>query len=376
MLCNERNNRRNILALLIMYFVSTMCTLLYECRLLGKVASVEASEYNGEQELKIEAVEYNGEPETKGEVVENSLNGGQEVMNIVLLGIDSRGFSGNIRSDSIIIVSLDRKNNNIKLTSIMRDTYVHIPGRDMEKLGHAYAYGGSKLAMETINKNFDMDIENFITIDFTGFEKVIDAIGGIEIELSPDEASYLNVDDCGKQLLDGEKALEYSRIRMMGNGDYERTERQRRVLVEVFKKIIAMNAIKYPKLLNIFLPLVKTNISRVQALSLATETIKSGIKNVEQFRIPADGYAEDKKINRTFYVVPNTMEDNIMLLKDFIYGNPCEANQSQPHSPPVSTALSVAPRPTWFPCYAASQVCKISINVRILRDLSQLLSYL
>jgi len=118
MLCNERNNRRNILALLIMYFVSTMCTLLYECRLLGKVASVEASEYNGEQELKIEAVEYNGEPETKGEVVENSLNGGQEVMNIVLLGIDSRGFSGNIRSDSIIIVSLDRKNNNIKLTSI------------------------------------------------------------------------------------------------------------------------------------------------------------------------------------------------------------------------------------------------------------------
>ncbi len=152
---------------------------------------------------------------------------------------------------------------------------------------HAYAYDGSQLALETINKNFNMDIENFITIDFTGFERVIDAIGGVEIELSPDEASHINMDDCGRQLLDGEKALEYSRIRMIGNGDYERTEGQR----------------------------------RVQALNLANEIIRSRIKNVEQFRIPADGYAGDKKINRIFYVVPDTLEDNITLLKNFIYGD-------------------------------------------------------
>lgn len=321
MLYNKRDIRKNILTFFIMYIILVTGILVYECRLLGSMGSVEASEYNEEPGIRAEALEYNEESEIEREAAEDRLNGGHGVMNIVLLGIDSRGFSGNIRSDSIIIVSLDRKNNNIKLTSIMRDTYVHIPGRDMEKLGHAYAYGGSELAMETINKNFNMDIENFITIDFTGFEKVIDAINGVEIELSPDEASYINMDDCGKQLLDGEKALEYSRIRMIGNGDYERTERQRRVLEETFKKIIAMNVTKYPKLLNIFLPLVKTNIPRMQALDLATEIIKSRVRSVEQFRIPADGYAEDKKINKIFYVVPVTMEDNIALLKNFIYGD-------------------------------------------------------
>ena len=305
---SKRNENEILLIFLTIFATLIINIIIYGYQLLSKSVSIEISEDDEKSGIK-------------KKIVEDNIDKGHDVTNIVLLGIDGKGFSGNARSDSIIIVSLDRKNNSMKLTSILRDTYIHIPGKGMDKLGHAYAYGGSELAIKTINQNFNMDIKDFITVDFVGFEKIIDVIGRVEIELSPSEANYIKVDSSGKQLLNGEKTLKYSRIRKIGNADYERIERQRIILEEVFKKIIVMNITEYPKLLDTFLPFVKTSLSKIQMLSLGIEIIRSKIKNIEQFHIPADGYAENKMINGIYYVVPVTIEDNIMLLKNFIYGD-------------------------------------------------------
>lgn len=305
---SKRNENVILLIFLTIFATLIINIIIYGYQLLSKSVSIEISE--DDKKLGI-----------KKKIVEDNIDKGHDVANIVLLGIDGKGFFGNARSDSIIIVSLDRKNNSMKLTSILRDTYIHIPRKGMDKLGHAYAYGGSELAIKTINQNFNMDIKDFITVDFAGFEKIIDVIGGVEIELSPSEANYIKVDSSGKQLLNGEKALKYSRIRKIGNADYERTERQRIILEEAFKKIIVMNITEYPKLLDTFLPFVKTSLSKIQMLSLGIEIIRYKIKNIEQFRIPADGYAENKMINGISYIVPVTIEDNIMLLKNFLYGD-------------------------------------------------------
>lgn len=247
-------------------------------------------------------------------------NSKYDVKNVVLFGIDKRGEPRGARSDSIMIASLDNDNKVIKLTSLMRDTYIDIPGVGMDKLGHAYAFGGPQLAIRTINHNFNMDIKEFMAVDFDGFEQIIDTMGGVEIELTPAEAEHMNMPNSGKQLLDGEKALEYSRIRKIGNADYERTERQRTVLEEVFKKMTSMSATSYPNLLNTLLPLVETSLTKPEMINFGTDIIGADIKNIEQFRLPVDEHMEGQMIDGVSYVVPITIEDNAMQLRDFIYG--------------------------------------------------------
>ena len=241
------------------------------------------------------------------------------INNVVLFGIDKEGLSSSgARSDSVIIASIDRNNKVIKLTSLMRDTYIEIPGRGMDKLTHAYAYGGPELALKTINQNFKTDIREFITVDFTGFEQIIEAVGGVEIDITPEEAKHMGLASSGRQLLDGKTALEYSRIRKIGN-DYGRTERQRTVLEEIFNKMTSLSVTSYPAMLNKLLPLVETSLSKAEMVSLGTDIIKSDIKNMEHFRLPVDGYLAEENINGVSYIVPVTLEDNVKFLRDFIH---------------------------------------------------------
>jgi LCP family protein required for cell wall assembly len=258
-----------------------------------------------------------------------------KVINIALFGLDRRETSGNTRSDTIMIASLDKEFNKIKLTSIMRDSYVEIPGRGMDKINHAYAFGGPELAIKTINQNFDMNIRDFVTVDFYGLEEIIDAMGGVEIEVKSNEVKDINknmdqvdkltntsspkVQNAGLQTLTGRQAVAYSRIRKVGNGDYERTERQRKVLEQVLSKGMNAGVTKYPKLLNTMLPYVETSLSKANILSLGTSTLSSGIRKIDQYRIPVDGYVKGQMIKGVSYVVPNTLEDNVELLDKFIY---------------------------------------------------------
>lgn len=217
----------------------------------------------------------------------------------------------------------------------MRDTYLEIPGKGMNKLTHAYAYGGPELAIQTINQNFDMNIRDFISVDFYGLEAIIDTLGGIQIDVKDYEVNALNhnieeinritdpdspfIQSAGLQTLNGRQAVAYARIRKVGNGDYQRTERQRAVLEQILNKTMNSGVTQYPKLLNTMLPYVETSLSKAKIVSLGLSSVISGINEIEQYRIPADGHVYNDTINGVSYVMPNTLEDNVKLLHQFIY---------------------------------------------------------
>lgn len=165
----------------------------------------------------------------------------KNVVNILLIGQDTRVAGERARSDSMIIVTLNRTEKEISLTSVMRDLYVQIPGYSDNRINAAYAYGGSALLDAAIKKNFAIEIDGNVEVDFDGFTKVIDAVGGVDLDLNPDEAEYLQnagyAVSVGANHLNGDAALTYARIRYVGNADYERTNRQRKLLKSLFQSL-------------------------------------------------------------------------------------------------------------------------------------------
>src|SRR5699024_5526183 len=270
---------------------------------------------------KVDNVKIYKEDDNLG-IIDNNIEEGfkdNKTTNIALFGLDQGEDGTTSRSDSIMIASVDKKHKKIKLTSIMRDTYVEIEDQGMDKIGHAYASGGPELAMKTINQNCNMNIRDFVSIDFAGFQKIIDGIGGVEIDVRPNEVSHVKIAGPCLQTLNGEQALAYSRIRKTGNGDYERTERQRVVMEEMLNKAMSLNVTKYPGLLNETLPYVDTSLSKMEILTLGTNVVTSNIRDIEQYRIPVDEHVEHQMINGIFYMIPRDVDDNIALLKKFIY---------------------------------------------------------
>lgn len=239
-----------------------------------------------------------------------------KITNIALFGIDSiDGQSG--RSDSIMVATVDPVHKKLKITSIMRDSYVYIEGYGQDKINHAYAYGGAELAIRTINENFGLNIENYVTVDFSSLPTIIDLLGGVDIEITNAELEYINgyinslnsiegtssanIYSSGVQHLDGIQALAYSRIRYTAGGDYERTQRHRTVLNALFNKILSSPMTSYPSLLNKLLPYVETSLTTTDVLSLATEVVGIG-NNLEQDRFPRDGYGEGANIGGVYYL--------------------------------------------------------------------------
>lgn len=200
---------------------------------------------------KLDKVQYVNIPEEDIEVNEGVEENLEEYRNILLLGLDSTSFTGS-RSDCIILVTINNRTKNVKLTSIYRDSYLDINNYGLDKITHAYAYGGPALSMSSINKNLDLNIKEFATVNFDTVVSVVDAIGGIQISITADEVKYINtyikavntqlgrnsssITTPGTYTLDGVQALAYSRIRYTDGGDYKRTERMRDVLTAVFAK--------------------------------------------------------------------------------------------------------------------------------------------
>lgn len=242
-----------------------------------------------------------------------------DIVNIALFGLDARNPDIASRSDTIMVVSINRTTQTIKVISLMRDMYVPIPGKMDNRINAAYAVGGPALALKTINSNFGLDIRNFVTVNFFGLEKLIDKLGGVEIDVKPEEVSQCYVSRSGLQNLSGKQAVAYSRIRHVGNADYERTERQRRVLDQLFKKIKAQGALKLPGIIDTVLPEVETSLSNGQILSLAQDIIKFRTNTLEQYRLPVDGLYKSQRIREMAVLVPD-IEANKQKLHEFIYG--------------------------------------------------------
>lgn len=248
---------------------------------------------------------------------------GNEIINIALFGIDTRAndYDSATRSDSIMIASLDKQHKKIKLTSIMRDTYVNIPDRGYDKINHSYAYGGPELAIKTINKNFDMNIKNYVTVNFSAMAKIVDAVGGVEIDVKDYEIKHIpGVDGTGLQKLSGDQAVSYSRIRYSGDGDYERTQRQRTVLENVITKVLNSKSLTQAlALIETLTPNVETSLSTTDMVGLATDVFSSNIKTLENTRLPLDEYSKGGTWNGVYYLKPNTLVDNVKYLHEFIY---------------------------------------------------------
>ena len=240
----------------------------------------------------------------------------KDYRNIVILGVDSRNNSySNTRSDCIIIASINKKTNDVKLTSVYRDTYVNIDGYGLDKITHAYAYGGPELAMSTLNQNLDLNITEFVTVNFETVETIVDAVGGITLTITDAEAGQIGLSSGGTYNLDGEEALAYSRIRKI-DSDYQRTERMRTVLEAVFDKIKSLNISALSDLVDTILPLVSTNISSNEIIAMLPSVIFYNITNSEGWPYDVSGYSSD-----AWYGVPVTLESNVKELHSELFGN-------------------------------------------------------
>lgn len=251
----------------------------------------------------------------------NAMEQYNDINNIVLFGLDE--VEGSIgRSDSIIILTIDNKHNKLKLSSILRDSYVTISTEaKKDKINHAYALGGPKLALETLNENFNLNITKFITINLTSMPKIINDIGGITLDITDDELEYIdsaiyntnkfnhtnspNILTAGEQLVDGTQALAYCRIRYTEGGDFKRTERQRTVLNKLLEKSKSIPLTQYPSLLDELLPMVHTNLEKSEILSLAINLNSLKNKPILQDRFPCDEDSSGKLINGIYYYVFN-----------------------------------------------------------------------
>ncbi|HAT4230147.1 Regulatory protein MsrR [Clostridium perfringens] len=259
------------------------------------------------------------------------------ITNILLLSSDARPGEDVSRSDSIMILTIDNINKKLKVTSLMRDMLVKIDGHGEEKLNHAFAYGGPTKTIETIQNNFGIKLNNYVIVDFNAFVKVIDAINGIEVTVKDYELDELNkyiLDGGGSEKdllpspgtynLNGYQALSYARIRKVGNGEYERTERQRAVLQIALEKIKDMSKVKIVSLLNELFPYVKTNISLGNAMDYGFTALNVGKKcnfEIEQFRVPLDSISKGGIINNKGWVFVIDKVETSKALQEFIFND-------------------------------------------------------
>jgi LCP family protein required for cell wall assembly len=233
-----------------------------------------------------------------------------DVTNIALFGIDTRSmsnFRGN--SDSIMILSIDNVHHSIKITSVMRDSLVPVQGHDVRKINAAYSYGGPELAIKTLNETFNLNIRDYATVNFLGMADIIDAMGGIEVEITEAERIHANgnmyalslssgtpcvmIEKAGKQTLNGMQAVSFARIRKVSTidgvrDDYGRTDRQRYVMEQLFNKALSMGKSKYPAIIKSLLPYMETSLSYADIFNMAG--VLTGDIKFEQARIP-QGYS-------------------------------------------------------------------------------------
>lgn len=212
-----------------------------------------------------------------------------KIRNIAFFGIDSEsGTEG--RSDATMIVTIDNEHDKVKITSIARDSLVYIPKRKTrEKLTHAYSYGGASLAVATINKNYNLDISDYVAVNFSEMADIVDLVGGVDVNLSEEECNYLGYSDLSpgdNVTLNGEQAVNYARIRYI-DSDIVRTSRQREVLTSIFEKARDMKATEYPALVRQCMKLCTTSLGYKDIISMASIMTDPDL-SLEQFTCPSD----------------------------------------------------------------------------------------
>lgn len=253
--------------------------------------------------------------------------------NIAIFGVDSRSDDYGVgnRSDCIIIASINNLTGEIKLISVYRDTYVNIKGHGLDKITHAYSYGEAPLAINTLNKNLDLNIKEFVTVNFDSVAKAVDQLGGVKISVTSEETKYINtyidetakvtgkaanhITQAGTYNMDGVQAVAYSRIRYTAGGDYKRTERMRTVIEAMFTKLKTKNIAEINSFADKILPCVYTNISSGDLISMIPSMAKYKVGESIGWPYETKGKTMDR-----WYGIPVTLESNVTKLHKEAFG--------------------------------------------------------
>lgn len=256
--------------------------------------------------------------------------------NIALLGIDSRAddYGTGNRSDCIIIASINEKTKEVKLLSVYRDTYVYVTengNKKLDKITHAYSYGGAQNTLKSLNEALDLNITEYVTVNFDAVIAAVNALNGVEIDITSEELKYINdyidatsqssgiksshLSKAGRQTVDGVQAVAYSRIRYTAGGDYKRTERMRTVVTAMAKKAKTLSIEQLNKLADEILPRVSKNIENNDIIALIPSALSFDI--IESLGWP---YNVKGITTTAWYGVPVTLESNVIRLHKELFG--------------------------------------------------------
>lgn len=261
----------------------------------------------------------------------------EEIINVLLIGNDSRQNGEDGRSDAMILVSINNATKKIYMTSLLRDMYVEIPGYKNNRLNAAYSFGGAELLLETIEQNFDIQVNRYVQVNFEAFANLVDAVGGVELELTGKEIEYVNgylveyniltnrpqgtdnmdTSVSGPVHLNGPQALAYTRNRYLGT-DFGRTERQRKVLSAIFKKLPMALVTNSKELFDGLMPNLTTNFTEKECYALSLQAAKYLNYDIVQSSIPQEGTYSNATI-RDMAVLEVDFEANKQYLQDTVY---------------------------------------------------------
>ncbi|MGN8848858.1 LCP family protein [Bariatricus sp. HCP28S3_C2] len=279
----RRNRKRKILGLLL------LAAILLNVGIYGSIA------WKYYQDVVSIVPEDQVDPTAKSVKIAQEDPKDEDVFNVLLVGTDSRDPNSDMgRSDSMMLVSFNKSKNKSTVVSFLRDSLVDIDGYGKSRLGHTYAYGGIGLTINTINKTYDLDIQNYITIDFENLVSIIDEIGGVKVFITEEEAEYYRQNgmpdiQSGDMTLTGSQALAHARNRTLGS-DFERTRRQRSVMYGIYRQIMAeKDASAILPLINYCMNHVKTNMSVTEIYDLAKQVLEIDNLRMQQASMPTEG---------------------------------------------------------------------------------------
>ncbi len=280
---------------------------------------------------KVNCVELNKDEIKVTDGIEQKLEG---YRTIAIMGVD--GTSDEMQpergTDFIVLATINEQNRKVALTTIYRDTYLEITGQDLNKISNAYAEGKETLALSTLNENLDLNIKEFVTLNVGAMENIVDAIGGIEVNITDEELQSINgyinevsrqtgetatyVEKSGSQKLNGMQALAYGRIKFVGSGNYKKAERMVTVLMTVIKQAKKSNVFQINGLADVLLPKLYTNVNRDEVFDLMKKISDYEILNNVGWPYKVKGATVDG----VWYLAPTTLESAVKELHEKVYG--------------------------------------------------------
>ena len=332
---NNKKLKRNLIITIISISMLAVLSIVIVNRTLGKInyTNFEDEPVIDEKEIVTEVEKVNNLKEVKEEEIEfdtaKAINAIPDISNILLIGEENWQNDERGRTDSMMILTIDKKNGSIKITSLMRDTYVSIPGYSNNRLNAAYTIGGVSLLKDTIKENYGIEIDNTVLVDFKAFSNIIDTLGGIDINLSEAEVEWLTENNVGEGLktgknhLSGKQALVYARTRYVETkdgeaNDFGRTNRQREILEIIYDEYRDSSITELIDLISEICPYITTDLTQSQIIDYVIASVSMDNEDIETLRLPMDNAYRNISVNG-MAVLDLDWEENRNALQEFIY---------------------------------------------------------